>query len=70
MNEPVDCPECSTTNEAMPDAKKTKFENTPYPTGPSGSPQTINVLDQIRSVKMTCTNCEHKWRHVRVSDGK
>jgi hypothetical protein len=51
INEPVDCPHCGTTCDAMPDEKKARFENVP-----GALPGLENILNNIRTVRVVCTN--------------
>jgi predicted RNA-binding Zn-ribbon protein involved in translation (DUF1610 family) len=61
MNEPVNCPNCATENDAMPDDKKTQYQNTPTPDG-----GTIDMLPQVRVVGFVCSNCGQKITYQRL----
>lgn len=65
INEPVNCPECATELDAMPDDLKAHYENVPG----APSPAEANVLNQIKIVHMVCTNeaCKHKFVHRRIA---
>jgi len=61
INEPVTCPNCATENDAMPDDKKSQYQNTPVPGG-----GTIDMLDQVRVVGFLCSSCGQKITHQRL----
>lgn len=64
VNEPVNCPNCGTEHDAMPDDMRARYENVPG----APSPAEANVLNKIKKVGFVCTNCGQKFSHTRIVD--